>query len=989
MADQIPKFEDTVEPTPSFDSTVPVAPSFEQTASAPVPAALVTPPQDPDYLRAAVKGATAIPRAIGRGIEHVVGQQNLEAAGLPTTKSSTLGDYIAPLDKRPMTTGEKIAEFAGGFADPVGLVTGVGAAKAVGPILKGASPLIRGAVTGGAAAGTTEAINAGANQVEEGQFKPGELAARVGIATGLGAGIGALASKLAKTEKIQQEVSDLAVKNTGATPDLTPPSPVVEQAAAKATASTGIKGAYETQAPTPTIFSAKDAQAAKKADQLISRTTTRLANAQSAAESEADPVLKALKFQEVDRLKGHLEQQNLRFKEALDTPAYKALKEAKDKIGDVTMSVNGRETPLFRQSLTKQGVYIPPSDIEALSAAKDIGKIQSSAVSSVDQLRLLQEADGNQINGPLRQMIFQPAEDAVLAAKNQANDLRNAFRQQVVDLGIDTSPERQKFLFQAAEKRLSPEAMQGLTENERTFIDNTKKMYSDLLDQINAKRAQLGYKVVAKRKDYVTHIGEWNVWDSLGLGADAPVGSDSISPFAKKLKASFNYEKARKGGPFKENLMDAFEAYIDPATRQLNTLETGALLHGRAKFLPPNLRKATTEWINSAVLGGIDAKDASIMNAGFEPALRIANKITGATSRGTILGNIKVITDQPSQMLETARQTGLMPMLRGHAQAFFNPPVELQRASSFLTLRNINDDLVQVPKSVLHKPTEWMKSILEFSDKYVARASWYAGYNKAQTMGLSQPAAIKYADDVARMLHGNYNALYKPAILRGKSGVTFAPLQNYAFNTWNHLVRDPKVVGELKNTSTLRQVLGTLGAMYATNQIYEGMGLQGPFGVDAPNELSPEGVMQATKNTALNMIPLVKSVSYGAPSPIMNQIKEEAKFALGADAPKSVLKHTMTAIFSDEEDARDKAKKELAKTGAVYAPFGLQAMKTIEGVKAARDGYYKVGHEEVDLTPQDKRLGLIFGPGATPSVRKARQGQELEKIARGLNRERN
>lgn len=956
MADpKLPKFEDTKEALPSFDSTVETLPNFDQTAGSAVSASALV---EANPVRQG--GAVNVTAPF-------ISQTALQTGGLlsdtsaPNPDGSLASSFYQGLTGLPKLTAQGIEYLSSksGLPLPPTIKRVVKAVNALPEPAKPASDTLVGAVV--------EGIGGSVIPV----------------------GLSKVARAAAKTQALQTEVAGLALKNTGELPSSAIPSPKTLDSVAKASTSLKIKAAFDPKTPTPTVFSSKDAQAAKKADQLITRTMSRLDTATKEAESISDPVAKALKLQEVDRISGHLNQQQQKFKEAIESPAYKALKEAKDTIGDVTMSVNGRETPVFRQTLTKQGAYISPQEIEVLNGAKDVGKIQSSAISSVDQLRLLQEADGNQINGPLRQMIFQPAEDALVNAKNQADDLRNAFRQQVVDLGIDSSAKRQQFLFQAAEKRLSPAQLESLTDNERQFIDYTKKLYSDLLDQINAKRSNLGYDAVKKRKDYITHLNEWNVWDSLGLGPDAAVGSQAVSPYAKKLKSAFSYEKARKGGAFKENLIEAVEAYIDPASRQLNTLDTGALLHGRAKFLPPNLRKATTEWINSALMGGIDAKDAAIMNAGFQPALRVANRITGLTSRGTILGNIKVITDQPSQVLETVRQAGLMPMLRGHAQAFFNPPVELQRASSFLTLRNINDDLVQIPKSVLTKPVDWMKSVLEFSDKYVARASWYAGFNKAQQMGLSQPAAIKYADDVARMLHGNYNALYKPAILRGKSGVTFAPLQNYAFNTWNHMVRDPKVLAELKNTSTLRQVLGTLGAMFATNQIYEAMGLQGPFGVQAPQELSAEGVIKAAKNTAVNVVPLAKSINYGSPSPILNQVKEEAKFLVGADAPKSVLRNSMVAIFSDNDDSRTKAKQDIFKAGAIYAPFGLQAMKTIEGVKAARDGYYKVGNEEVELTPRDKKLGLVFGPGASPSVRKVKRENELQKIARGLSRERN
>lgn len=932
-------------------------------------------------IRHLVRGATSTAHSLGKAVETAVGgPEALKKLGLAPVDEGLIGQFIKPIADKPSNA----ADFVGGLVDPALMAVG-GATSSLFTPAKEAINIVRQSAKIGAASGAASSVAAvGAAQLASGNLDAVELAKGAILGAGAGALGGAISGKSIKkslAKKAAQNAADRTDTVTaviGSADNQVNPTPKVQAEAQK------IQEVYGTKVKEPTVLGAVEAQAAKTAQEALDRTAQRIEDLKVAL---ADPNIsagEALKIQnKLNKAQRKYSEQLAIFKNNAQKPAFQVLNKAKEEFGDATVVINGKKVPIYKQSITKQGVVISPEEVNLLKNAADITPSEASSIGSVDQLRLFQKADNNQANGPIRQLLFEPAEKAIMATKQFTNELLSGFRGKIKEFGIDTSKARQRVLFRAAEGRLSPQEQATLTEAEHAFINHTKALYADLLKQINEKRALLGYSPVKARKDYVTHIKEWSFMDELGLGVEAGEGIQIANKFTKKLKAPFRFERARVGGKTEENLINAFEAYAPAAARQIKTLETGALLHGRAKFLPPNLQKSAVQWINSAVMGGLDVKDAELIEKGLGGLLNVASKISGVASRGTILGNISVLLQQPSQMLATVRQAGLLPMLKGHIQAFTKPPEALKNASSFLTLRNIDDDLINVDSNILKTPLELGKKILEFSDSYFAKASWYAGFNKAQKLGLSTELAIKYADDTARMLHSNYNAIYKPALLRGKSGVGALPLQTFVFNAWNHLTRDSKILAELKDTSTLRQVALTLGTYWATNQVYEAVGLPAPFGLKLPNEASPEAAINSVTESLLGLNPVTKIIQQGSTSPGLNQLYEELH-----GGSKSILKNSMRAVFTDDPDIRAEAVSNLRRAGGIYVPFGLQAVKTIEGIEAIQNGYYKVGSEEVELKPEERTRALIFGPKSTPSARKVREEQALKKTAEILGRER-
>lgn len=768
-------------------------------------------------------------------------------------------------------------------------------------------------------------------------------------------------------------------------PTTTPSPNVLNEVTKEISANDKLRMRYSQKPIESTVFSAEEAKVAKSLDKKLTNLETKQIKIQQQLQSPTlTPEEKIKLDNQFLKTQSKYEQLKRDGQTIIESTPFKVITEAKKEPLMQEVSLNGKKILGYNKVISKQGVYISPQEIEVLqNQAQPVGKVISGPLSTVDHLRLIEQADGFQVKGPMYRLNFEPMERAAIAREQATLTETNNFRNLVNNLGIgQLDQKRKELLFKIADGVIDPKTVQ-LTENEQKFLNYIASKYNEYLTQINQIRAKLGYDPVKARKNYITHIREINLYDKLGFGLDSADATPELNKFSKKLKAKFAFEKQRLGGETLKDPIQAFESYIDPAMKQIHYTEPAAVLHARANFIAdPNLRQAQRRVINEAFLGGIDFKDQALYEAGLGPVLQAAENLSSIVSRGVVLGNIKVIASQPSQVLATVKETGLWPTLIGLKRAAQPITPELSKASSFLTLRKISDDLVPINQSILQKPAKFATGILEFADKYVARASWQAGFAKAQSLGLSTEAAIKYADDVARMLHANYNAIYKAPLTRGKAGRALLPLQTFAFNAWNNLVRDPRVLAELKNTSRLRETVKILGTMYATNQIYEQIGIPAPFSISLPENLNPEQIAASAKEFALGNIPLARSLQYGSPAPALSLITKEMQFG-----KESILRNSYLALFSQDEDKKNEAIKQLKKAFAPYIPGGLQAYKVLEGLNAVNDGFVEFGGDVIMLDEKDKKIAPIFGVSQTPSVLKARKEKELEKIKQSLGRE--
>ena len=674
----------------------------------------------------------------------------------------------------------------------------------------------------------------------------------------------------------------------------------------------------------------------------------------------------------------------------LDSDPYKLIKRTQAELNGKVITVNNKEVPAFSQAISSKGVYVPPSEMDVLMNPTQplskpgiggaLNRISAGPLSTTDHLRLIQEADGNRVQGPLYKLLFEPAEIATRDRQVWANGVKEEFRLKAKELGLNNiSKEKNAFLFRVADGKI-PRETANLTQQENELLNYVAKNYSDWVDEANRIRAERGMDLIKKRQNYITHITEMSLFDELGFGIDAATADAKLSKLKKAEKARFQFEKARTGEKAVEDIFGAVERYADSISKQIYYTDTAAVLQARTDLITdPALKVAQQRFINEAFLGQLDFKDEVLVQLGMRGPLNLAAKISSNFTTAAILGNVTVTASQFSQIPATIKEAGTWPALVGLYRATRPLPKEVADASAFLTLRQISDEIIPLKSSVLRKSQEFILKGLEFTDKFVARASWEAGFVNAKRRGFSNEAAIKHADDIARMLHANYGSIYKPSLLRGKTGKAALPLQSFFFNFWNYLSRDQKVLAELQNTTRLRETMKAIGAMAAANEIYRAVGFPDVFAVNVPESTEPEEILRAARANIVGNVPIAKILLEGVQPPASRIVTSEA--GLKTD---SMMRNAYTLAFSDDPDKKEEALKSLRKAGFKFVPGGIQINKTLDGMEAARDGYVNIGREIIPLNAEDRRLAPIVGKYRVPSVVKAREEMDRRRMRRFL-----
>ncbi len=901
----------------------------------------------------------------------------LASIGATFTGAETIADALADTEFTPKTVTDDLVKLVvreaplliggGNF-----IRAGKTVAKAIG-LTKAAARrnfVIRQAervTRGGVELGTFGAAAEGLQQFQEGEFIPGDVLVAGAVTGAFGAVAFPLFSPLARQVKKAFRAKRIA----------------------KIGAKKKFAASLEAEAVAATKLTSSEVSQAKRLNRILERNEAAIAREIARAEVKAiNPRARKKAIQRAAKLTFEREQLQVRTQDVLQGKGFQALQEAKEAFGKQTIRHAGRDIPLFEQTLSSRGIVIPPEEINFLMSVADVDRRAAGLLTSRDPIRLIQQAEGK-MRGRLRRLIIEPVENANRTRLQSEAALRQQIAGKAKQLGISSDPVRQRLMFQAGEGRISTEV---LTQPEREFVNFTKKTYSDLLDQINQVNRANGFPVVRKRQDYITHIQELNFLQRMGIKPGSDKALEEISKFGRKVKSTFRFEKQRLGDAFKQDLFGALDAYVGPAMRRIHMTRAAVEVQSRNKFLPPNLRRAMDKWVEGPVLGGLDPTDAAIIQAGLDRPLRFLETLSGFFTRGVIGMSLRVSAQQPSQIIATGALTGFGPMFKGLARGTVNPPQKLFRASNFLTGRTIQDELVPIGRQTFRKFDKFLGAALEYTDRYVARASWYAGFERAKRMGLSDQAAVKFGDDIGRMLHANYQQFMKAEILRGRKGRAVLPFQTFAFNLWNLLIRDPRVIAEMQSTGRVRETMKLVGSMIATNQIYDAIGLPTPFSVRLPEEATPGAALAAARETVLGFIPVVGSAFFGGkarvPSPTVQLLSEEAEGLIAPDrAGNSFFANLMRSLLAEDEDVSAAARKRALKKATRLLPGGAQIFNTLEGIEAARDGYYTVGQEEVDIRGIDKAIGVLLGPTATKPVREERQRQEIERINKAFGRE--
>lgn len=727
------------------------------------------------------------------------------------------------------------------------------------------------------------------------------------------------------------------------------------------------------------------------------------------AKRVGDDELVANTVRELDRLEADIATHKVKAQKEIADPQFRALESAFDNLysleveaigqGDAAATELSKQARrMFKNAAAKDGVFVSASEARQLAKATDVSKFQAGAFSSLDIRRIAQIADNGAPRGVVMRSVIEPAIEKMNLVKVQGTELKQKLAESARDLGIQG--DRNGKLWRAAQNET---LFAQLSQNEQQFVAEVKNTYNVLLSQINKARRQAGLKEIRARQNYVTHLQELTTLDRIGITDPARFERAAKTGFGKKLSATFRFAKRQLANRrVKEDLFEAINTYIDPAMKQIHLTGAAKEVRAKSRFLPKNLGRAMENWVEQGLLGGLDSKDQFILEHGGrvgEIALNVGSFLSGITTRSILQNSLSTAVQQASQTIPTALNVGfgrtaqgLMDATAALAKGESIVPPEVLKKSRFLVNRSLDDEFLKIfSSSKLQKFDDFNNMLLGTTDKVFAQATWASAFRKGLASGLTEDGAVRYADDLASMLQAEYYTALRPALLRGRAARTVLPFQTFAFNLWNHVVRDGKVMAAMSDAklgkSRIAQFMNVYAGMLATNIMYHGMGLPTPFpvpsgeGFDGEEPTFGAGVQAVAEAASIN--PLASSARFGFRPPAVDL----ALGLVGAGKSKrsNVFQNMLIAGWSDDFEKVEEAQQRLQEFGIKLLPGGNQALKTIKGVKAAQDGYYEIGDDFVDVSDlSDQVKAILLSPESLEGSKQIRGRERRRRINRSV-----
>lgn len=619
------------------------------------------------------------------------------------------------------------------------------------------------------------------------------------------------------------------------------------------------------------------------------------------------------------------------------------------------------------QLISPRGVQLTKEQIETLGNLKDLGPLESGEFSMLDAIRAAEVQQGG-TEGVLTDLIIEPVAIAKANSRVQSDNeleiiteqlrkaLPNYGKYQVIrklTFGLVKFKKRTTRMFDYGETAMTAaDATQlGLTKQEKQFMDLTRKVYDIKLDQINEVRRALNLPEVKKRKNYMPHIREMSLANSLGLNIDFKDGFaafdnlmvDAAQDEKTLSKIAFQFEKLRKGDPdFNKDPISAIFAYLPAANDQIHMARPAADIKAIIPHLPKRSQYYWTKRLNERLLGMPDYLDRMVDRATMN--IGVSNVLGGFSkryARGTLVGSANFLVQQPTTVIQT--------MVRGGFRNSYSAAIANMTPEGRAFARKYSRFGKTRQSEQLLPGTGVLSRVNYLADK-VDRELYYHSfltfYKDGINEGLTHKAAATWADNMAAKTQVIYDPFFSPFITGSKVGRTAAPFQTFPINMYNMFRRDlPMIAKERGKMAAVGVGMLLYASMQTTNTIYEALGLYAPFDF-------------VEKGQRLSFIPVFGSsyLSFGPPPAV-----KVVQIAMTLGNPNSGKK------------SKEYALNELKKIApAIASTGGKPLMRAAEGLSAIHRGYIELGRDKERVmldTTMKQIMTLLFGRTGTKEAK--------------------
>jgi DNA modification methylase len=560
------------------------------------------------------------------------------------------------------------------------------------------------------------------------------------------------------------------------------------------------------------------------------------------------------------------------------------LPEKKDAEGKIVQNYKNRLTPLLRfykkASFDEIMGYIralrgdpdnpplvfkisgdPTADAETMKliaeASEGWDDINRLEIGTLDLPRIVEKVSGLEI-----------FEDNILA-DNTYEVLKGADDARFERMEAELKDLEDKAKEYAEQSRASAELMrkfesgEGLTERQQKVADYLRSKYDALIKEANENRERLGKKPIPYRKDYMTHIRDWNLltaffkgdqsamdnltneqWQALAKGQYAKI-SVPFNKFAQqrlgnktKFDAIGNYKK------YLETIL--YEVYMSPAIKHARVFTDYALLkQPNAKIAMDNL------------LDELAGKPSSFDHIALRPIFSNAfvKWLNNRFGQNALIGNISYYLTNASNIATASGELGNYTIkgMHGFLSNAYLRQLAFSRSSILKSRKGLFDyeisrleaffsghgkDLTAWENIKLKdKQMEFIISsinrVIEYNN---VGSSWVGAYLKAiDKFKFTPEKAYKYADSIARKTQGGYRPYEMPAWMRSAIGKVTSKFGTWAFNMMNYFLYDLKLanlpgkaIGSGKPVHFGKFIV-LVGVLMFVNALYEKMGLRKPY----------------------------------------------------------------------------------------------------------------------------------------------------------------
>ncbi len=528
-------------------------------------------------------------------------------------------------------------------------------------------------------------------------------------------------------------------------------------------------------------------------------------------------------------------------------------------------------------------------------------------------------------------------------------------------------------------KQVGEETANQLVQANKTF----RKVYDNMLDEINTLRKQAGLKEISKRKDYYRHMQEeskdiFNYLNTFISGGARAERSKGIRAFRKGEKTTYDAV-----GGFGNYLDKAGQAgFIDTVVPDFKRLRK-TLTKNKA---PKQLKTELSKYINEQLLG---KRKAFSKNKTLNIVVGGMDKIGKTVRMNRVIGNISSLMAQSLNAPVGVADVGIKASFNGILN--FNKNMKAVKNLPFVKDRTYRQPL-SFARGKIEKGKAFGGAMLQEADLATTKFLGSLYLEKAKLLGKTGDDALKWASDQTRTAMGGRGVGDFSNLQMSRFGASVVPFSLEVQNQANKILGFTSEKGMAKGIQALSTYFILANGM---NTFYEKIAGYRPL-VDPINaafdmykyahgdeKTKPSWLKVAGRalGEATQLSPIAQN-SLAFVYPMMRELFKDGDGNYIIPHPKEVFgSEDPTRFGSVNMYSPGKVGKEgwdwksMPELASMFTPtgYGAQALKTYEGVKAGIKGYTTSRAGNIShAVPQDalsKTQMGVFGQWSTPESR--------------------